>query len=42
MARVSEYPAEFTQHRAVLVQRNLRGGQQFGISVRRIGHVRTA
>ena len=41
MARVSEYPAEFTQHRVVLVQRNLRGGQQFGIS-RGIGHVRTA
>jgi len=39
VARVSEYPAEFTQHRAVLVQRDLRGGQQFGISSR-IGHVR--
>jgi hypothetical protein len=45
MARVSEYPAEFTQHRAVLVQRNLRGGQPFSIScafLAEIGHVRTA
>ena len=41
MPRVSEYPSEFAQHRAVPVQRNLCTGQQFGISSR-VGHVRTA
>ena len=43
VARVSEYLAEFTQHRAVPVQCNLRGGQPFGVScafLAGIGHVR--
>ena len=39
VARVSEHPAEFAQHVGVPVQRDLRGGQQFGISSG-IGHVR--
>src|ERR1700752_4052891 len=41
MPRVSEYPSEFAQHRAVPVQRNLCTGKQSAISSI-VRHVRTA